>query len=113
MVEKESVMSTRNVFTEIVYNLSGSRNISKALQRFGVADDTCDILIAIPNARAEHIALIRDAVDGSEQTAIADGLKELSDVKQITSVYGISDQELRNAPLLDSVVSRMACRDLR
>lgn len=106
-------MSTRIVFTEIVYNMSPSRNISKALKRFGIADDSSDILIVLPNPTAQALTQIRDAVHGDEQSNIPESLANLSDLKKIASVYALSDQELRNGSVLDSVVSRMACRDLR
>lgn len=106
-------MSTKNIFTEIVYNLSGTRNMSKSLVRFGIADNTTDLVVAVPNATPDNISDIRKAIEGTEITSVVDGIKQTSDLAQIRKLYAITDDEERCGSLLDSVVTRMACRDVR
>lgn len=106
-------MSTRNIFTEIVYNLSGTRSMSKALVGFGIAEDTTDLVVVLPNATPSNISDIRKAIEGIEIMSVVDGIKQTSDLAQIRKLYGITDDEDRCGSLLDSVVTRMACRDVR
>lgn len=106
-------MATRNIFIEIVYNFSATKNISKSLERFSLSDTTTDLLVIVPNPVQSDIESIRSAVSGIEITSIEEGLKQVSDLSQIRKVYGISSEEEKCASLIDSVVTRMACRDVR
>lgn len=106
-------MATRNIFTEIVYNFSSTRNISKSLDRFGISAATQHVLVILPNPSNPDIDLVRNAVEGEEVLLIQEGLKQISDVAQIRNVYGIPIEEGKSSSLIDSVVTRMACRDVR
>lgn len=106
-------MATRNVFTEIVYNFAATRNISKSLERFGLSATTTDLLIIVPNPVETDVESIRTAVDGTEIMPPERGLKQVSDLDQIRKVYGILPEEEKITPLVDSIVTRIACRDVR
>lgn len=111
--KKYDCMATRNLFTEIVYNLSSTRSMSKALTRFGIADDTTNLVVLIPNATSTNILDVRSAIDGSEVADVPEGIKQTSDLAQIRKVYGLTDDEERTGSLLDAIVTRMACRDVK
>lgn len=111
--QERKTMATRNIFTEIVYNFSSTRNISKSLDRFGISAATQHVLVILPNPSNPDIDLVRNAVEGEEVLLIQEGLKQISDVAQIRNVYGIPIEEGKSSSLIDSVVTRMACRDVR
>lgn len=106
-------MATKNIFIETVYNFAATRNISKSLERFGLSDTTTDVLVIVPNPVENDIESIRSSVNGIETKSIEEGLRQVSDLTQIRKVYGISLEEEKRASLIDSVVTRMACRDVR
>ncbi|KAI0560528.1 hypothetical protein FGB62_111g02 [Gracilaria domingensis] len=111
--ERAGTMSTRNLFIEIIYNLSGSRNIGKALKTFGIKDDTTDILVIVPNPQDGVVEKIRRYIKAEEKPAAGNCLKHIVDENTVKKVYGISEMELECGTLVDSVVTRMACRDVK
>lgn len=87
--------------------------MSKALVRFGIADDTTDLIVVLPNATPTIISDIRSTIEGTEITDVADGIKQITDLAQIRKLYAVTDDEERCGSLLDAIVTRMACRDVR
>lgn len=104
---------TRNVFTEIVYCLSGSRNISTALKTFGMQDETQNVIAVVPHPTDESLDKIRNQVEGVEIEFSNEKLQPLVDKKRVCATYSIDANELRTSSLVDSIVTRMACRDVR
>lgn len=106
-------MSTRNVFTEIVYGLSSTRNISKSLQTFGISPQTKAVLAVMPQATKGQLDKVRELVNGTERESVPDTLLEISDSQRIEKIHGISEAEKTEGSLVDAVVTRMACRDVK
>ncbi|CAN8068407.1 unnamed protein product [Agarophyton chilense] len=111
--DKNSSMSTRNLFTEIIYNLSGSKNISKALKTFGIQEDTSDILVVVPHPQNETTEKIRHYIKAEEMSFNENCLEHIAEERAVKRIYGITEKELECGTLVDSVVTRMACRDLK
>ncbi|CAH1972992.1 unnamed protein product [Acanthoscelides obtectus] len=101
--------TTKSVFTEILFNLSISKNITNSLKTFGIEDSDKHILVVIVNEKGEDNSKICSEIHGEELELMQ--LKNFSDVKAIQKVYKIHEDELSNVPLLDSVVSRIAVKD--
>lgn len=99
--------TTKSIYTEILFNLSITKNITKSLSTFGIQDDDECFLLAYLNEDDGikwHKEIEGDKVPMSE-------LKGLSDINLIKTYYKISDSEANVIPLIDSVVSRIATKD--
>ncbi|XP_046386984.1 EKC/KEOPS complex subunit TPRKB-like [Ischnura elegans] len=108
--EKDETMTTRNVFTEILYNLSNSKNISQSLSKFGISDDDENVLVVVIQ-RGKEVSPenVFQRVEG-ELLSIKQ-LETIRDIPSIMKVYGVRDEELKISSLLDSVVSRIAAKE--
>ncbi len=108
----DSSLASRNVNTEILYNLSATRNIGKALKTFGITEASDYVLAVVMNSTAEAVGRVRDAIAGEEVVDVENGLREYADKGRICSQYGIEEKERSAGSLVDSVVTRIACRDI-
>ncbi|XP_063980865.1 EKC/KEOPS complex subunit TPRKB-like [Diachasmimorpha longicaudata] len=101
-------MITRGVFTEILYAISSSTNISQSLMRFGIDGRDRNIVVALLHGENEGEELENEVlgqIDG-ERTPIA-RLREFADVGLIRKTYKIDEEELKVSSLQDSIVSRI------
>lgn len=106
---------TRNIYTSILYQLSPTRNISQALKTFGISNSSTDILVVVPDATDEKLKVIRDHLHSASEvdaSQLAQIHSERS-LKSIQDFYAIEASELTSSTLVDSIVSRMACRDVK
>ncbi|XP_056434299.1 EKC/KEOPS complex subunit TPRKB [Gadus chalcogrammus] len=105
-------MKTRSLNSEIIFNLSPTNNISEAFKRFGIsdADDSVLVVLVATGAESQTLADIKEKVDG-EQVPMEE-LPTLSDVTQIRKLYKVTPQEEKMGGLLDSVVCKMATKDV-
>ena len=73
-------LSTRNLNSEIIYNLSPINNIGDALKRFGISEDCPNcIVIKIINNKEEEITKVLDRVNTDLKEIIDGELIELND----------------------------------
>ncbi|XP_021925219.1 EKC/KEOPS complex subunit Tprkb-like [Zootermopsis nevadensis] len=103
-------MTTKTLHTEILYNLSTSRNITQSLMKFGVGESDKNMLVGVIEESGE------DRTDNvlSHFKGIISPIEELpkfSDTALIKKTYKIKDSELAVSTLTDSVVTRIATRD--
>ncbi|XP_018325500.1 EKC/KEOPS complex subunit TPRKB-like [Agrilus planipennis] len=103
---------TKSIYTEILYNLSISKNITQSLQKFGIDESVDNIIVAV-------IAKENDSVNAQQifKEIIGDEinlslLKEMANVTDIRKAYKISDSEFQELPLLESIITRIAINDL-
>lgn len=99
---------TRSVFTEVLYAISSSTNISQSLIKFGIDDRDKNILVALLHDKNDKESLegeILGQIEG-EKTAIS-RMKEFADVKLVRKTYKIDDDELKVSTIEDSIVSRI------
>lgn len=100
-------MTTKSIYTEILFNLSITKNISKSLISFSVQEyDECFLAVYFNEESGEAL---HKQITGNE--APLSDLKDLNDVTAIKKYYKISDIEAKTIPLLDSIVSRIATKD--
>eukprot|EP00700_Malawimonas_jakobiformis_P002494 EC724256.1.p1 GENE.EC724256.1~~EC724256.1.p1 ORF type:complete len:174 (+),score=29.06 EC724256.1:95-616(+) len=100
---------TNTIHTELIFVLSGSTNISKALTTFGLKENSTDVCICVFDATPEQTQTIRSLIAGEERPAR--DLSQSFEEKAVLKAYGIVATELNTSPLLQSVVTRIACRD--
>jgi EKC/KEOPS complex subunit CGI121/TPRKB len=101
---------TKTVHSEIIFNLSPSNNISESFKKFGISDDSKEVLIAVVGEKDAYS--LREACKHVKGKQVhLDSLTDLADLSQVKAVYKISDDELVVSSLLDAVVSRLATKD--
>ncbi|XP_029351239.1 EKC/KEOPS complex subunit TPRKB isoform X2 [Echeneis naucrates] len=110
--QKIGKMKTRSLYSEIIFNLSPTNNISEAFKRFGIADGDESVLVVLVHNKDEshHLADITAQVDGLQVPV--DEVSSLSDSAKIRKLYKVTPQEEKCGTLLDAVVCRMAIKDV-
>lgn len=104
-------ITTKTIFTEILFNLSISKHITKSLQTFSVGDDDDNLLVVTlgNNDEKDGDESVYNEIDGEEIEL--SNLKDFSDLEEIKKVYKISEKETTSVPFVDSIVSRIATKD--
>ncbi|KAK6624094.1 hypothetical protein RUM44_010952 [Polyplax serrata] len=109
--EKIGKLATKCLNTELLFNLSISRNITQSLNTFGIGEKDEHILIVIFEKKGESkFDCMKDYFQG--EICDAEEINQFSDIKLIKKTYKITDKELEVSQLLDSIVSRIATKDL-
>lgn len=99
--------TTKSIYTEILFNLSISKNISKSLNTFGIQEsDKCFLAIYFKEEDGQQL---NSEIEG-EEVPICE-LKYFNDIASIKKYYKINDLEEKMIPLVDSIVSRIATKD--
>lgn len=101
--------TTKSIYTEILYNLSITKNISKSLQTFGIHDKDTEIILVTINKIGEEEAIIGEQIHG-EEVQLSE-LHKFSDINAIKKLYKITDRESNFTSLEDSIVNRIATKD--
>ncbi|XP_070709850.1 EKC/KEOPS complex subunit TPRKB [Pempheris klunzingeri] len=111
-LQKTGKMKTRSLYSEIIFNLSPTNNISEAFRRFGISDGNDSVLVVLVHTKDESQPLsdITDKVNG-RQVPVED-VSSLSDHEKIKKLYKITPQEEKCGNLLDAIVCRMATKDV-
>ncbi|CAI2726344.1 unnamed protein product [Schistosoma spindalis] len=126
--ESSGGMYTRGLATEILYCLSPNRSITHALDTFGIKASTKELIVGIihstdvyqPNDAVlqEYLSQIENTIQGTINTGSLTQLVKNTDT--VCQEYGITNLELSlinksddpHKSLLESILSRMASRDL-
>lgn len=105
-------MKTRSLYSEIIFNLSPTNNISEAFKRFGISDSDTAVHIVLVHNKEETLNIddIISKVDG--QQIDVGQVSEMTDTAKIKKLYKITPQEDKCGTLLDAVVCRMAIKDV-
>ncbi|XP_056132588.1 EKC/KEOPS complex subunit TPRKB [Lampris incognitus] len=111
-LQKTGKMKTRSLFSEIIFNLSPTNNISEAFKRFGISGGDDSVLVVLVHTKDEPQLLtdITAKVDG--QQIPAKDISTLSDPVKIKKLYKVTPQEEKCGTLLDAIVCRMAIKDV-
>lgn len=110
---ENSSMITKSLTTEILFNLSSTKNITQSLMDVGANDQDEDMIVAIiskffniPEMKIFHEKCI------TGQKADISELNKNIDKNYIKLYYKIKQIENNNSNLLDSVITRIACKAL-
>lgn len=103
-------MTTRTIYSEILYNLSPSKNISDSLKKFGLSGDEKDVLMVALNDDGTLMKSIESLIDGSK-TSLSE-LSSCSDASLIKKIYKLSEEDIKLGDLLNSVVTKIATKDI-
>ncbi|XP_036373762.1 EKC/KEOPS complex subunit TPRKB [Megalops cyprinoides] len=111
-VQKVGKMKTRSLYSEIIFNLSPTNNISEAFKKFGLSDGDGAVAVVLVHAAEETRSTddILAKVDG--QQIPVNQISCLTDVAKIKKLFKITPQEEHSGTLLDAVICRMAIKDV-
>ncbi|CAG9768929.1 unnamed protein product [Ceutorhynchus assimilis] len=101
--------TTKSIFTELLFNLSPSSNISQSLLKFGIHDKDQSLLVVILEKTTDNFEDIFSLVQGD--VLDISHLNQLNDIKAIRKMYKITDKEFNSVDILDSIVSRIATKE--
>lgn len=111
LCETTTKLTTKTLHAELVFNLSGSRNVSDSFRRFGVADDCTALVLCVFDADDAALAAAATLVKG-ERVPFSELGQHLTpaDMKNVRKFYKIQDLELTNSSLTDAIVNRIATK---
>lgn len=107
-------LKSKTLHSEIVFSLSGSKHIGRSLAKFGIKDDTKNLLVAMFDASPEDLKKVMNSVRGEVVTgedAIRKELENICDTQDICKTYKISNIELDIGNMTDAILCRIAARD--
>ena len=103
-------MITKNVHSEVIYCLSGSKNISDAFRKFGLSDNmTAVLVIEIHEAEKSAMSDITAMVNG--ECITLDKLPDFTNEADVIKAYKVKEPELKIGTLEEAVAARMASKD--
>ncbi|CAH1394966.1 unnamed protein product [Nezara viridula] len=109
LARSRNKLVTRNINTELLYNLSVSKHISKSLVKFGLQENDTNALIAIIGSE-EDLKAELPKINGN--IINLEKLGTLVDLKAVQKEYNISEEELQRSSPTDSVITRIATKNL-
>mmetsp|Transcript_24999 Transcript_24999/g.63077 ORF Transcript_24999/g.63077 Transcript_24999/m.63077 type:complete len:178 (+) Transcript_24999:95-628(+) len=101
-------MKTKQIHTEIIYALAGSKSIADALNNFGIADDSTDVLVVMLDKGPEDVASVLSNVEG-RRAPLAE-LEGLCNEERLKKLFKVQAHELSlpGSSLSDIAVCRLA-----
>ncbi|CAH0483050.1 unnamed protein product [Peronospora belbahrii] len=104
-------LTTRSLHAELVFNMSGSRNVTESFKRFGVSDDITSLVVCVIDADEKVLNQVDKLVDGIQVPFDELGMHLTEDdVRLIKKFYKISEQELTHSTLVDAATCRIAVK---
>ncbi|XP_015363970.1 PREDICTED: EKC/KEOPS complex subunit TPRKB-like [Diuraphis noxia] len=110
---ENSCMKTKSLANEILFNLSSSKNITQSLKEISANDQDDDMIVVIISkfSNVPEMQIFQEKCITGCETDISE-IAENIDENYIKSYYKISQIESENSSLLDSIVTRIACKAL-
>jgi len=104
LAKSRSLMRTRSINTEILFNLSSSTNITESLNKFGVGESDTEILIVGVDNSLEDVMenVSGDWVD-------TEHLETYLDIPTLTKIHKLKKEELSD--LTGSLCTRISAKD--
>lgn len=109
LAEIQERIVTRSVFSEILFTLSISKNVSSSLSQFGIDDNYSDILVAVIRRNGDDTDKVFDAIKG--EICDIEHLSEITDLKALKKAYNIDAVEEKNCNLLDTIINKIVTKE--
>eukprot|EP00045_Choanoeca_perplexa_P003637 m.32412 g.32412 ORF g.32412 m.32412 type:complete len:172 (-) comp12148_c0_seq2:1086-1601(-) len=105
--EESNSMKTRSVYTEIIFQLSPSKQIKHALETIGIQDDSTALLLLTfeDDAKAQELCAM---VEGSLVSPVQ--LQDLADLAAIRKAFKVQPAEEKMGSIVDAIATRMALK---
>ncbi|XP_059167378.1 EKC/KEOPS complex subunit Tprkb-like [Physella acuta] len=110
-LQRTNSLVTKNVQSEILYSLSSSKNISESFRSFGASDSDKSVFVAIVDD-TDFNTLNKISELLGKDTSDLDQLPKIAYTKLITKVYKLTEEELSNFSLLDSLVASISSKEI-
>ncbi|XP_034529849.1 EKC/KEOPS complex subunit TPRKB [Notolabrus celidotus] len=111
-LQKLGKMKTRSLYSEIIFNLSPTNNISEAFKKFGISDGDDSVMVVLVHTKNESQSLQDIIAKVNGQQVPVEDVSLLSNLTKIKQLYKVTPQEEKCGTLLDAVVCRMATKDV-
>lgn len=109
---KRNRLITKTTYTEVLFCLSMSKNISRSLTEFGIGDSDRNILLIFLHEPDEERGMSQ-VLEGIEGRGVpVSRIGDFTDVNLVRKIYKIDEDELRVSSLVDAVVTRISCKEL-
>lgn len=109
---KRNQLITKTMYTEVLFYLSVSKNISRSLTEFGINNSDRNILVILIHKLGEERAMLKEILESVEGKKIPiPRLQEFTDVNLVKKTYKIDEDELRVSSLTDAIISRISCKE--
>lgn len=109
VAQNQESLITRTVYSEILFNLSPTRNVTKSLTTFGADDNHTTILVAVIQDISEENENedIFACVNGVE--CDIEELKSFVDINLVKKTYGLNDTN--NERLLNAIINKIVTKE--
>ncbi|KAF9436355.1 hypothetical protein BGZ76_004215 [Entomortierella beljakovae] len=105
-------LSTQSLNSEIIYNLSPSKNIAEALKRFGISEDTTSLIaIKIGGNPDEVLDEMSKTVDGI--LVSFSKLDQEKDITKLRQYYKIDPNVTEDKAILNWIIGSMAMKNIQ
>ncbi|KAG0259484.1 hypothetical protein BG011_002596 [Mortierella polycephala] len=105
-------LSTQTVSSEIIYNLSPTKNIAESLKRFGITEDTTSLIaVKIGGNSDEVLEDMSTTVDGNLVSFSA--LDQEKDMVKLRQYYKIDPKVTENKAILNWIIGAIAMKNIQ
>ncbi|CAO3624650.1 unnamed protein product [Cunninghamella blakesleeana] len=108
---QQNQLKTHNIHSEIVFDFSNSVNIAQSLRRYGIDDQSQQLLvIKIGGTSSEVEKFMRDNIQG--ELIPLSQLEQIRDLKKIKKYYQLGDQAENQDKIMSLISGSMAMKGL-
>ncbi|TPX72977.1 hypothetical protein SpCBS45565_g00080 [Spizellomyces sp. 'palustris'] len=109
--QQQGIMRTRSLYSEILFNLSPTNNISDAIRQFGISDTTTAVAVVMVGMQAppEEVRLRLLTLIEGEPIPLSQ-LQEFTDLPLINRIYKTGNAAADRGQTLALVVGAMALK---
>ncbi|KAK3845539.1 MAG: kinase binding protein CGI-121-domain-containing protein [Linnemannia gamsii] len=105
-------LATQTISSEIIYNLSPSKNIAESLKRFGISEDTTSLIaVKIGGHPDEIIEDMSRTVDGI--LVSFSKLDQEKDMVKLRQYYKIDSKVTEDKEILNWIISAIAMKNIQ
>ncbi|CAG8552057.1 3839_t:CDS:2 [Acaulospora morrowiae] len=109
--DRNSALRTHNVHSEIVYNLSPTPNISESLRRFGISNNTKDIVVIKVGGEFNEIkSHLNSLIQGTESSL--EEFQKSVDIESVRKYYKIDSKIKDHGEMLNTIVGSIAIKSV-
>lgn len=103
-------MMTKNVHTELVFNLSPDNAIATSLKTFGISEKTSSVLLCLVNATPEQRDKAFKMIVGDAVPNVDSALTKECDINTIRELYKINKVEEQANGIVNAIINRISCK---